>query len=399
MDFTLPEELVHLREAVARFAAAEIAPHAQAWDCEHGYPDALIPKLGEQGFMGIRVPETYGGCESSYLAFAIILEELARHDGGVALAVEAHNGLCCQHILLAGTEEQKKQFLPALAVGEQIGSWCLSEPGSGTDAASMKTRARRDGADWILDGNKQFVTNGDRAGVLVVLAVTASRVTASPDGKSGISAFVVETDTPGITIGPREDKLGMRSSDTVPISLDNVRVPGSQLLGAEDDAFSDVKTVLEHGRVMISALSLGLARGALEDSLRYTHERKTFGKAIADHQLVQAKLADMAVQIEAGRALVERACVRLDGGESLPYGAAVAKVFCSEMATRICLDAIQVHGGYGYLREYNVERYLRDAKLCEIGEGSSEILRVLIARGLNKNHGLGSAAKAKEAVS
>ena len=399
MDFTLPEELVQLREAVARFAAAEIAPHAQEWDRNHGYSEALIPKLGEQGFMGIRVPEAYGGCESGFLAFAIILEEIARHDGGVALAVEAHNGLCCEHILLAGTDEQKKQFLPSLVMGEQIGSWCLSEPGSGTDAAAMKTRARRDADDWILDGSKQFVTNGKRAGTFVVLAVTASKVTTTASGKSGISAFIVERDTPGLTVGPPEHKLGMRSSDTVAVNFENVRLPASQLLGERDHAFIDVKTVLEHGRVMISALSLGLARGALEDSLRYAHERKTFGKSIAEHQLVQGKLADMATQIEAARALVERGCCRLDAGEPIPYGAAVAKLFCSEMATRVCLDAIQVHGGYGYLCDYNVERYLRDAKLCEIGEGTSEILRVLIARGLTKKYGLGSVPKEREAVS
>lgn len=382
MDFNLPEELVALRENAARFASEQIAPNAQAWERDGGYPDEMIARLGEQGFMGIVVPEEYGGAGGSHMAFAIVLEELARHDGGLALAVEAHNGLACSHILLGGNEEQKKRFLPPLARGEQIGAWCLTEPGSGTDAANMATRARRDGEDWILSGSKQFITNGDRAGTYVVMAVTdASK------GNRGIGTFIVERGAPGLSTGPREHKLGMRSSDTVAVMLDDVRVPADQVLTSEG-AFDVVKKVLERGRIMISALSLGLARGALEDSARYAFQRKAFGEPIGNFQAIQHKIADMAMQTEAARLMIYNAATRQDNGESTPLESAATKIFSSEMATRICMDAIQVHGGYGYLQEYNVERYMRDAKLCEIGEGTSEILRVLLARSVYKRLGI-----------
>lgn len=382
MNFDPPEEIIALREAAARFAREEIAPFAQDWDRDEGYPDEMIAKLGAQGFMGILVPEEYGGAGGDYLAFAVILEELARHDGGLALAVEAHNGLCCQHLCLAANHDQKKKFLPPLAAGEQIGSWCLSEPNSGTDAAAMRTRARRDGDHWVLNGTKQFITNGNRAGTYVVTAVT------DPDkGKHGISAFAVERGTPGLTTGKPEEKLGMRSSDTVCVFLENVRVPADHLLGEEGTGFLTAMQVLERGRVMISALSVGLARGALEESHRYAQEREAFGQPIGRFQSIQSKLADMAMEIEAARLMVYRGAAWLNEGRSIPYEAAICKVFSSEMATRACLDAVQIHGGYGYLRDYNVERYLRDAKLCEIGEGTSEILRLLIAKNLGDRLG------------
>ncbi len=327
--------------------------------------------------MGVLVPEEYGGAGGDHMQLAIVLEEIARHDGGLALAVEAHNGLCCQHILLAATPEQKRRWLPPLASGEQIGSWCLSEPVSGTDAAALQTLAVKDGDSWVLNGSKQFVTNGARAGAFVVLALTDPS-----KGKAGISAFLLEGDTPGLTTGKLEDKLGMRSSDTVSLSLDDVRVPGDQLLGVVDEAFGDVARALLGGRIMISALSLGLARGALEDSVRYANERETFGQPISRRQLIQAKLADMVTQSEAARALLYNTIRLLDEGKATPQDAAITKLFASEMATKACMEAIQVHGGYGYLRDYNVERYLRDAKLCEIGEGTSEILRIIIAHGL-----------------
>jgi len=375
MDFSLPEELVALREATRRFATETIAPHAQEWDAASRYPDELIAQLGEQGYMGIVLPEEYGGAGGSYLAFALVLEELARYDGGLALAVEAHNGLCCQHLNLAGTEEQKQKYLPALARGERIGSWCLTEPSSGTDAAAMKTRARLEGEEWVLNGTKQLITNGDRAETFVVMAVT------DPEkGKDGVSAFAIERGTPGFSTGRPERKLGMRSSDTVSVHLDNVRIPKDQLLGKVDRAFDDVKKVLERGRVMISGISIGLARGALEDSIAYAHERKAFGKPIADFQAIQGKIADMATRLHAARLMLYEAANRLDQGEGTRFEAAATKLFCSEMATQVCMEAIQIHGGYGYLSEYNVERAMRDAKLCEIGEGTSEILRVLVAR-------------------
>lgn len=382
MDFTLSDELIALRENAARFARDQIAPYSQEWEAAGGYPDEMIRKLGEQGFMGIVVPEEYGGAGGDHMAFAIVLEELARYDGGLALAVEAHNGLCCAHILYGANEEQKKKYLPPLAAGEQIGCWCLTEPGSGTDAAAMSTRAVRDGDEWVLNGAKQFITNGDRAGTFVVMAITDPS-----KGNRGIGSFIIEKGTPGLSTGPREHKLGMCSSDTVTVKLDNVRVPESQCMAGEG-AFETVKKVLERGRIMISALSVGLARGALEESAKYAYERKTFGKPIGEYQAIQHKIADMSAQIHAGRLMVHQAATLTDQGVPTLLEAAATKVFCSEMATRICMDAIQVHGGYGYLKEYNVERYMRDAKLCEIGEGTSEILRVLIARATLKQLGI-----------
>lgn len=375
MDFELPEELVALRDSARRFATERVAPHAQEWDRKEGFPDEMIRALGDQGFMGIMVPEEYGGSGGDHMAFGVILEELARRDGGLALAVEAHNGLCCAHLMHGANDEQKRRFLPALARGEQIGSWCLTEPGSGTDAAAMSTRAVRDGDHWIIDGSKQFITNGSRAGVFIVMANTDPG-----KGPKGITAFAVEADAPGLHIGPREEKLGMRSSDTVPLRFENMRVPDANRLGGVNEGFKTVKKVLEAGRIMVSAISLGLARGAIEDSVKYAGERAAFGKAILEFQLIQAKIADMASGLEAARLLVWRAATMHDAGRSTAYEAPVAKVFASEMATRVCMEAIQVHGGYGYLRDYNVERHMRDAKLCEIGEGTSEILRVLIAR-------------------
>jgi len=382
MPITPSDELHTLRQTAQRFAAREIAPHAQEWDRNEAYPDEMIHQLGGQGFLGVLIPEEYGGAGGSYTMLAVVLEELARADGGLALAVEAHNGLCCQHILLAGNDDQKRKYLPALASGQHLGSWCLSEAGSGTDAASMRTVAIKDGDAWILNGSKQFVTNGGRAGTYVVLA----RLQDSGEHRQ-FAAFVIERNTAGLSIGKREDKLGMRSSDTVTVNLDNVRVSESQLLGTPGTAFEDVKEVLLHGRVMVSAISLGLARGALEDSVRYSHEREAFGKPISSFQLIQGKLADMTAQVEAARLLVANATSLLDRGEPAELEAAVTKVFTSEMATRVAMDAIQIHGGYGYLREYNVERYMRDAKLCEIGEGTSEILRVLIAHSISKRLG------------
>lgn len=377
MDFELPQELAALKEAAARFAEERIAPAAQEWDRTGGYPDSILAELGRQGFLGIIAPEEYGGAGGSYLSFAVILEEIARHDGGLALAVEAHNGLAIGHILLAGSEEQKRRFIPPMASGDRLGSWCLTEPGAGTDAAAIRTSAVRDGSDWVLNGSKQFITNGARAGTLVVTASTAPN-----EGRRGISAFIVERETQGLSVGKHEEKLGMRSSDTVSLHFEDARVPGEQLLGKEGGAFEDVKRALVGGRAMIAAISLGLARGAVEKSVQYANEREAFGRQIIDHELIQAKLADMVTQLQAARLLVYRNARLLDEGRATAVESAMTKLFASEMATRVCMEAIQVHGGYGYLSDYDVERYMRDAKLCEIGEGTSEILRVLIARSL-----------------
>lgn len=375
MDFTLPDELQMLRESARRFAESEIAPHAQQWDRDCWYPDDMIKKLGDQGFMGILVPEEYGGGGGSYTAFAVILEELARHDGGLCLAVEAHNGLCCGHIMVAGTDEQKAKYLPPLAVGDQIGSWCLTEPHCGSDAAALQARAVKDGDHWVLNGAKQFITNGARAGTYVVMARTGDA-----EGSRGISAFIIERGTPGLTTGKLEEKLGMRSSDTVSVILEDVRVPAENLLGSEGEGFRDAKKVLANGRVVIAAMSVGFARGGIEEATKYARERSAFGHPIFEFQAIQHKLADMEAQAEAARLLLYQAVTRLDGGLPVKREAAITKLFASEMATRVCMDAIQVLGGYGYLRDYNVERYMRDAKLIEIGEGTSEIMRNLVAQ-------------------
>ena len=377
MDFTLPDEYEMLRDSARNFADDHIAPHAADWDAAECYPDELIQKLGQQGFMGILVPEAYGGGGGTHTMFAIVLEELARHDGGLCLAVEAHNGLCCAHILEGGNEEQKQKYLPPLARGDHIGCWCLTEPGSGSDAAALKTRAVRDGDHYVLNGTKQFITNGERAGTYVITARTSEG-----EGSRGISAFVVERGTPGLSTGKREKKLGMRSSDTVQVILEDCRVPAENLLGTEGQGFEDVKAVLEGGRAVISALSVGFARGALEEASRYSKERIAFKQPIFDFQAIQHKLAEMATRVEAGRLLAYQACTRRDQGLSTKYEAPVAKLFCAQMATQVCLDAIQILGGYGYLSEYNVERYMRDAKLIEIGEGTNEVMRTLVARNL-----------------
>ena len=375
MDFTLPQEYEMLRDTARKFAEEHIAPFAQQWDHDEYYPDDMIKKLGDQGFMGILVPEEFGGAGGNCTMFAVVLEELARHDGGLCLAVEAHNGLCCGHILVAGTEEQKRKYLPALAAGDQIGSWCLTEPGSGSDAAALQSTARLDGDQWVLNGAKQFITSGERAGTYVIMARTSEG-----ESSRGISAFIVERGTPGLSTGKREVKLGMRSSDTVQVVMEDVRVPVENLLGIEGEGFKDVKVALEKGRAAISAMSVGFARGAVEEASKYAKERHAFKQPIMNFQAIQHKLADMATQVEAGRLLAYQACTRFDQGLSTKYEAPVAKLFCSEMATRVCMDAIQILGGYGYLSEYNVERYMRDAKLIEIGEGTSEVMRTLVAR-------------------
>jgi len=380
MSFDLPEDVAALRDVVRDFAAREIRPHARQWDRDQTLPDELVARLGELGLLGIMVPEEYGGAAQSYLANTVIIEELARQDGGVALLVGAHNGLCIGHILLAGNEEQKRKYLPKLASGAYLGAWALTEPGCGSDAAAMKTRAVRDGAGWRISGHKMFITNGARARVFVVLAVT------DPGrGPKGISAFLVERGAPGFSIGPKEDKLGMRSSDTVPLDFDGCYVGPEALLGRLNEGYKDALAVLERGRVGIAALSVGLARGALEESIAYANQREAFGQPLARHQAIAFMLADMGTQIEAARLLVREAALALDAGGSHRLKASVAKLFATEMATRVALDAIQIHGGYGYTKDLPVERYLRDAKLCEIGEGSSQVQRMIIARELLKD--------------
>lgn len=377
MDFNLPEELVALRDVVRDFAAKEIGPHAREWDREQHLPDELVAKLGELGVLGVLVPSDYGGAGLGYLANSVVIEEIARQDGGVALMVAAHLGLCSAHLLVGANDEQKRQYLPKLATGQIVGAWGLTEPGCGSDAAAMKTRAARDGDGWRITGQKQFITNGARAQVFVIMAVTDPTLEAK-----GISAFIVERGAKGFSSGPKEDKLGMRSSDTTTLSLEDVRVGPEALVGEHNGGYIDALRVLERGRVGIGSLSVGLARGALEEALAYATHRQAFGKPLAELQAIQFMLADMATRIDAGRLLVRDAATTLDRGEDARMKASICKMFASEMATRAALDAIQIFGGYGYTKDIPVERMMRDAKLCEIGEGSSQIQRILIAREL-----------------
>ncbi len=380
MDFELPEDVAALRDVVRRFAAERIRPNAREWDREQKLPDELISELGELGLMGVLTPEDYGGSGLGYLANAVIMEELARQDGGAALLVAAHNGLCLSHLNMNASEEQKQKYLPKLVTGEWVGAWGLSEPGCGSDAAALATRAERDGDGWRITGNKMFITNATRAQVFVVIART------DPEkGPKGISAFIVERGDEGFAVGAKEDKMGVRSSDTAPLELDNCYVGPERLCGPLDTGFIAAMRVLERGRVGIGAISLGLARGALEEAVAYANERLAFGKPIAAQQAIQWKLADMATKLEAARLLIHDAAQALDRGEDAPLPASMAKLFATESATWTGLEAIQVHGGYGYTKDMPVERYMRDAKLMEIGEGSSEIQRIVIARQLLAN--------------
>lgn len=377
MDFTLPEEVVALRDVVRKFAAERVRPHAREWDREQKLPDEVIAELGELGLMGLLTPEEFGGVGLGYLANAVVMEELARQDGGVALTVAAHNGLCLSHLNMHASTEQKEKYLPKLASGEWVGAWGLTEPGSGSDAAALTTRAEKDGDGWCISGHKMFITNGVRAQVFVIMA----RTDPEKDSK-GISAFIVERGDEGFSIGAKEDKLGVRSSDTVPLDFDNCHVGPDRLVGEAGMGFVGAMRVLERGRVGIAALSVGLARGCLEESIAYANERQAFGKPIAAQQAIQWKLADMVTQIETARLMVYDAALALDRGDEAPLKASMAKLFATEIATRIGLEAIQVHGGYGYTKDMPVERYMRDAKLMEIGEGSSEVQRIIIGRQL-----------------
>lgn len=382
MTFDLPDDLIALREHVRAFAATEIRPHARDWDRDQAMPDEIIQKMAALGLLGVIAPEALGGTGyvdqgMGYLANAVVMEEIARQDGGVALMLAAHNGLCQAHILLGGVKAIQDKYIPKLASGEWIGAWALTEPGCGSDAAALTTRAVKDGNGWRITGHKQFITNGSRAHVYVITAIT------EPDlGPKGISAFIVERGAKGFSIGHREDKLGMRCSDTVTLNLEEVPVRREDLCSEYNRGYIDALRVLERGRVGIGALSVGLARGALEESIAYAKERQAFGKPLADLQAIQFMLADMATEIDAARLLVHDAASSLDRQENERIKASVAKMFASEMATRACLNAIQIFGGYGYTKDVPVERYMRDAKLCEIGEGSSQVQRILIAREL-----------------
>jgi hypothetical protein len=377
MDFELSGEQALLRRTVRTFAEKELAPHSREWDEKQGFPREVFSKLGGLGLAGCCWPEEYGGSGLSTLDWAIVMEELARADAGVALSLAAHHGLCSAHVHLAGSEEQKRRFLPPLARGERVGCWGLTEPGSGSDAGGMRTTAVRDGGHWVLNGSKNFITNGGIADTAVIMAVTDRAA-----GKKGISAFVLERGMPGFRSGKKEDKLGVRSSDTSELAFEDCRVPDANLIGREGMGFVDTLRILDKGRVGIAAFSVGLAAASLEASMRYALERKQFGHPIADFQAIQFKIAEMATKTEAARLMTWRAAAMADAGQSHTAESAMAKLFASEAAVEIALEAIQVHGGYGYLKDYPVERYLRDAKIGTIGEGTSEVQRLVIARQL-----------------
>lgn len=375
MDFNLCEDLIEFRDVTRAFAAEKIAPHARGWDANKWIPDEAIAEAGQIGLLGVLTPEPYGGAGQSMLAMSVVLEELARQDGAFALLVEAHNGLCCAHLNLAASHEQKMKYLPDLTSGKMLGSWCLSEPGCGTDAAAMTCRAEETSAGWVLNGQKLWVTNGKRAGVYVVMARTKPE-----PGSRTMSAFIVERGTPGMEIGEPEDKMGMRGSDTVPVSFDMCEIPRENLCGELHHGYVNALKILDEGRSLIGALAVGLARGCLEEALKYAMDRTAFGKPLVRHQAIQFKLADMETQIEAARILVRQASALYDAGRPDKALSSIAKLYASEAASRIGWDAIQILGGAGYTKDFCVERLLRDAKLCEIGEGTSEVQRILIAR-------------------
>jgi len=378
MDFGFSEHHALLRRSIRDFAEAEVKPHARKWDEEERFPKEIVPKLAALGLLGIRIPEEYGGAGMDTTSYAICVEELARVDGSLALTVASHNGLGTSHVLNFGNEEQKKKYLPKAASGEWLAAWALTEPGSGSDSAGLATTARRDGGDWIINGTKMFITQGSVGGFCVVLARTNPDV---PKNK-GITAFVVDHGTKGFTTSKHLEKLGCRSSDTCELSFEDVRVSDWHRVGGIDQGFTDTMKILDRGRISIAAMALGLGRGALEMATAYAKDRKQFNKPIADFQAIQWMLADTKTELDAAALLTYRAAWLADEGKDFSREAAMAKLFTSEAATRACNRALQIHGGYGYTREFAVERHLRDAKLCEIGEGTSEVQRMVIARGL-----------------
>jgi alkylation response protein AidB-like acyl-CoA dehydrogenase len=377
MDFRLTDEQELLRRSIREFAETEIRPHVMEWDEKQLFPKELLPKLAALGLMGIQFPEEFGGAAMSSVDYCIAIEELARVDPSVCLSVAAHNGLGAAHISMFGTDEQKRQYLTPLAQGEQLAAWGLTEASSGSDAGAMRTTAVREGDCWVITGTKQFITHGKLGDLIVVTAVTNRA-----KGSRGISAFIVERGTAGFRAGKKEDKLGMRASETSEVIFENCRVPQSQLLGIEGQGFVNALQVLDAGRIGIAALAVGLAQGAYEAALRYSFERKQFGQPIGAFQAIRAKLVDAAMRIEAARLLTYRAAAMKDQGKRTTLEAAMAKLYSSEIAVRVAEEGVQIHGGYGFVKDYPAEKYFRDVKLTTIGEGTSEIQRLVIARQL-----------------
>lgn len=380
MDFEYTPEQIQLRKSVREFAEGEIAPHVMEWDETQTFPLDVIRKLGQLGYMGAIFPEELGGAGLGYIEYSILIEELSRVDGSVGIIVAAHTSLCSNHIYKMGTDEQRRKYIPKLASGEWIGCWSLTEPEAGSDAAGTRTTAVLQGDDWVLNGAKTFTTNAHYADVCVAMAVT-DRAAA----QHGISAFIIEKGTPGFRPGKKENKLGLRASATGEVVFENCRLPRRQLLGKLNDGFVDSLKVLDGGRISIAALSIGMAQGAYDAALKYSKLRKQFGRPISEFQAIQYKLVDMATEIDAARLLNYRAGWMLDRGMRVTRESAMSKLFASEAAVRIANEAVQIHGGYGFIKDYPVEKFYRDVKLCTIGEGTSEIQRLVIARQLLKS--------------
>jgi alkylation response protein AidB-like acyl-CoA dehydrogenase len=379
MEFELNEEQQQVKSSVREFAEGEIAPHVMEWDETQHFPIELWPKLAELGLTGVIFPEEYGGAGMGYVEYATIIEELSRVDGSVGISVAAHNSLCSNHIYMYGTEEQKQKYLVPLAQGKHLGAWGLTEPGAGSDASGTRTTAVRQNGGWVVNGAKNFITHAIHGDTCVAMAVTDRS-----QRSKGISAFIFEKGMPGFAPSKKENKLGLRASETASVVFEDCHVGEENLLGEEGLGFVNAMQILDGGRISIAALAVGIAQGAYESAVRYSKEREQFGKPISEFQAIQFKLADMAVQIEAARLLMYRAAYLKDQGKKTTKESSMAKLYASEMSVRVCDEAIQIHGGYGYTKDYPPEKYWRDSKLCTIGEGTSEIQRIIIARELLK---------------
>jgi len=381
VDFAFTDEQNQLRRSIREFAEGEISPHVMEWDEASRFPSEIMPKLGEMGLLGVIFPEEYGGAGLGYIEYVIAIEELSRVDGSVGIIVAAHNSLCSNHIYKFGSDEQKKKYLAPLVQGKQIGAWSLTEPEAGSDAAGTRTTAVRDAKGWVLNGSKTFCTNGHYADIAVVMAVTDRS-----KNSHGISAFIVEKGTPGFKPGKKENKLGLRASDTSELILSDCRIPAENLLGAEGDGFIGSLKILDGGRISIAALGLGMAQGALEAATKYAKQRKQFSQTISEFQAIQFKLAEMATEVEAARLLVYQAAWLADRKDvRFTKESSMAKLFAGEVAVRVANECVQIHGGYGFIKDYPAEKFYRDVKLCTIGEGTSEIQRLVIARQLLKD--------------
>jgi len=380
LDFQLNEEQLHLKKTVREFAECEIAPNVMKWDEACEFPLATIKELGKLGLLGTIFPHEYGGAGMGYVEYVTAIAELSRVDGSVGIIVAAHTSLCSNHIFLAGNETQQKKYIPKLATGEHIGAWGLTEPSAGSDAGSARMTAARAKGGWILNGTKTFITNGHYADVIVALAVTDRAA-----HTHGLSAFIIEKDSQGFHAGRKENKLGLRASNTAELIFEECFVPEENLLGKEGDGFIDAMRVLDGGRISIAALALGMAEGAYGAALKYSKERQQFGQPISEFQAIQWKLADMATEIEAAKLLTYRAAAMKDAGMKTTLESSMAKLYASEVAVRCANEGVQIHGGYGFIKDYPAEKFYRDVKLCTIGEGTSEIQRMVIARQLLKD--------------